>query len=125
MRHDRFEFEDLLVFQRALDLLQETDRLVPLFRGHRKKLGFNMLDAAGSVVYNIAESRGRRTVPDRAHFLDMANGSAHETAAGICIADRLDVGTEQHRARLRKLAQDVIAMLTTITRKLRSRHRQT
>lgn len=121
MKRDRFDFEELAVFQRALDLLVETDGLVVHFRGHRKPMGFNMVDAAGSVVYNIAESRGRKTVPDRAHFLDMANGSAPETGGGVCIADRLQIGTQEHRNRIRTLAVEVIAMLTTMTKNLRSR----
>lgn len=117
---ERFDFEDLVVFRRALDLLEATDRLVSSFDGHRRKLGFNMFDAAGSVIYNIAESRGRKTRADRAHFLDMANGSAHETGAGACIAEHLRIGSPDARAHVRSLSLEVIAMLTTMTARLRT-----
>ena len=116
----RFDFEDLVVFRRALDLLEATDRLVYSFEGHRRKLAFNMFDAAGSVVYNIAESRGRKTTADRAHFLDVANGSAHETGAGACIAEHLRIGSPEARARVRTLSLEVIAMLTTMTARIRT-----
>ena len=115
----RFDFEGMAVFQRSLDLLEETDQLIRHFQGHRKGLGFNMYDAAGSVVFNIAESRGRRTMRDRAHFLDMANGSAHETGAGVCIADRLNLGPAESRARVRSASLEIIAMLTAMTKRMR------
>ena len=121
MKRDRFDFEDLAVFQQALDLLEEADRLVPHFDGHRRKLGWNMFDAAGSVVFNIAESRGRNTEADRAHFLDVAEGSAHETGAGVCIADRLGLGPPDLRARIRRLVLEVTIMLSGMTRQIRLR----
>jgi four helix bundle protein len=122
MEWDRFEFEGLAVFQKALDLLEETDRLVVHFRGHRRGLGWQMFDSASSVVLNLAESRRRTTRPDRARFLDMANGSASETGGALCIADRLAIGPVSARHRIRALILEITAMLAAMTRNLRHPH---
>jgi four helix bundle protein len=119
MERDRFEFEGLAVFQKALHLVEETDRLAVHFRGHRRGLGFHMFDAASSVVLNLTESRRRTTRPDRARFLDMANGSASETGGALCVADRLRIGPEAVRRRIRGLILEITAMLTAMTRNLR------
>jgi four helix bundle protein len=120
MERDRFEFEGLAVFRAALELVEETDRLAVYFRGHRRRLGFQMFDAASSIVLNLTESRRRSTRADKARFLDMANGSASETAGALCIADRLGVGPEARRHRIRVLTREVISMLTPMIRHLRA-----
>lgn len=40
-------------------------------------------------MFNIAEGFGRYTVKDRVHFLDIANGSAMETASELELAESL------------------------------------
>jgi four helix bundle protein len=119
MERDRFEFEGLNVFQKALDLLEETDRLAVHFRGHRRGLGFQMFESASSIVLNLTESRRRTTRRDQARFLDMANGSASETGGALCIADRLRIGPEATRQRIRALILEVTAMLTAMARNRR------
>lgn len=119
MRRDRFDFEELTVFRKALDLVAETDRFVIHLSGHRRGLGFQMFDAASSVVLNLAESRRRTGRADRARFLDMANGSASETAGALCIAERLNAGPEEARRRIRTLALEVIAMLSSMAGNMR------
>jgi four helix bundle protein len=119
MRRDRFEFEGLVVFRKAVDLVEEVDRMVSHFQGHRRSTGLQMYDSATSIALNVAESRRRTTRADRARFLDIANGSASETAGALCIADRLEVGPEPARTRIRSLLHEIMAMLSTMTRTLR------
>lgn len=119
MPGDRFDFEMLWVFQRALELLAEVDAFVIRFCGHRRGLGWQMFDAATSSLLNIAESRGRTSGRDRAHFLDIANGSAHEVGAVVCAAEKLGIGPEAAREEIRRLALEVIAMLTTLGQRTR------
>lgn len=123
MARNRFDFEDTASFQRALDLVEAADDFVRHFRGHRKSLGYHMFDAAHSVALNISESGGKESRLDRARYLDIANGSARETGAAVCIGDRLEIGPEDVRLRLRALLVELISMLTTQARLLRQRAR--
>ena len=59
-------FRDLRVWQEALKLAVNVDRLVtPLDRGPRAKLADQLRRASNSVQSNIAEGWGRRTADDR------------------------------------------------------------
>lgn len=102
MAGNRFDFEDLEVFQRALDLVEEADGFVRHFRGHRRGLGYHLFDASYSVALNIGESTGKDSLLDRARFLDISNGSAREVGAAVCIADRLEIGPAEARLRPRR-----------------------
>lgn len=121
MGTDRFDFEDLDVFQRSLDLLERTDDLCRHFKGHRRGLGWHLFDASYSISLNIAEGSGRTSNMDRAHYLDIANGSAREAGGGVCIADRLDIGPPDLRREVRILLIRIISMLTKMTRSLRAK----
>jgi four helix bundle protein len=121
MARDRFDFEAMEVLRRAMEMVEAVDSFVGPLRGYRKALAFQMFRSACSVPLNVAESTGRKGYRDRAHFLDIANGSARETGAGVAIADRLDIGTAADRRHLRVLLTEIIAMLTTNARLLRAR----
>lgn len=121
MARDRFDFEDMEVFRRALELVEAVDDFVRPLRGYRRALASQMFRSASSVAQNVAESTGRNGYRDRARFLDIANGSARETGAGVTIADRLDIGTPEDRRHLRKLLTELISILTTNARLLRER----
>ncbi|MGK7311576.1 MAG: four helix bundle protein [Candidatus Longimicrobiales bacterium M2_2A_002] len=124
MARNRFDFEDMQVFRRALELVEAVDDFVRPLRGYRKALASQMFRSASSVAQNVAESTGRNGYRDRARFLDIANGSARETGAGVAIADRLDIGSAEDRRYLRELLTEIISMLTTNARLLRERGRE-
>ena len=121
MARGRFDFEGMEVFRRALELVEAVDGFVEPLRGYRRALAFQMFRSATSMAQNVAESTGRHGYRDRARFLDIANGSARETGAGVAIADRLDIGSPEDRRRLRALLTEIISMLTTSARLLRER----
>lgn len=111
------------MFRRTLEMIEAVDAFVRPLRGYRKALAFQMFRSACSVAHNVAESTGRHGYRDRAHFVDMVNGSARETGAGVAIADRLDIGTAAHRRHHRRHLTEIISMLTTNARLLRERAR--
>jgi four helix bundle protein len=84
MREIWFDHEKLEVYQESLafvawlsELLEEKTRL-----GDVK----DQLDrASNSIVLNIAEGNGKYSQKDRCRFLDSANASALECAAGLDI----------------------------------------
>jgi four helix bundle protein len=70
---------DLIVWQRALELVQEVYGVTGGFpRREEFGLAAQMRRAAVSIPANIAEGHGRRTTRDYLRFLSMANGSLRE-----------------------------------------------
>lgn len=78
-----FYFESLIVYQKAFSLNQKIyrfikkDTVIPFYK--KNQLG----RAADSVMLNIAEGTGRRTIMDRRNFLVISRGSTLECASLI------------------------------------------
>jgi four helix bundle protein len=72
-------YQDLKVWQKAIDLTAEIYRLVKcLPRDEQYALSDQMRRAAVSVPSNIAEGRGRGTNKEFVHYLLMSRGSLWE-----------------------------------------------
>lgn len=82
-----FRFEELKVWQMALDLSNEIDLLTKKFPvEERFSLSSQIKRAADSVVLNIAEGSTGQTKPEFKRFLDIALRSAVEVVACLFIA---------------------------------------
>ena len=84
------DYKDLLVWQKAMDLVVSVYEITKAFP-HEERFGLTnqVRRAAVSIASNIAEGQGRRTNPDFARFLRMANGSRQEVETQLLIAARL------------------------------------
>ena len=83
-----FMFENLDVYQKAIDLI---DQITSLTKGFPKGFYFltDQLNRASlSIATNIAEGNGRFTKPDRKNFFIIARGSAQECVPLLEIARR-------------------------------------
>jgi len=83
-----FMFENLDVYQKAVDF---TDRAVGLTEDFPRGYGFladQLNRAALSIATNLAEGNGRFTKADRKHFSVIARGSAQECIPLLEIAKR-------------------------------------
>ena len=80
-------FKDLVAWQKSHLLVLEIYRVTKDFPAHEQfGLTNQIRRAAVSVVSNIAEGFGRRTVADRVYFYDMARASLHEVQAQLTVA---------------------------------------
>ena len=73
-----FMFENLVVYQKAVDF---ADRSMELTGEFPRGYGFlvdQLNRAALSIATNLAEGNGRFTKPDRKHFFVIARGSIQE-----------------------------------------------
>ena len=70
-------------------------------------------EAATSVALNIAEGNGKRSVPDRVRYLEIARGSALECAA--CL-DVLVVRRKLDRQRAEPGKATLVRIVATITK---------
>ena len=82
-----FRFEDLKVWQKALQLSNEIDLLAKSFpKIEMFSLAQQIKRAADSVVLNIAEGSTGQTIPESKRFLGLALRSAIEVVACLFIA---------------------------------------
>ncbi len=83
-------YQELIVWQKAMDLVEEVYRLSKFFpREELYALTNQIRRAAVSVPSNIAEGQGRRTTADFLRHLSIAYGSLREIETQTLIAHRL------------------------------------
>src|SRR3989344_6875409 len=86
MVENKFNFEDLRVYQLVLELV---DRIYELTKNWPREEVFGLTNqlrrAVVSILLNIAEGSSR-TKKDFKHFLDLSRGSVYECIASLQIA---------------------------------------
>ena len=84
-------YQDLLVWQKAIELVKEVYSLVKLLPAEERfGLGDQMRRAAISIPSNIAEGEARKSRKEFANFLSIANGSRAELETQLIIATQLE-----------------------------------
>jgi four helix bundle protein len=108
-------FQDLIVWQKAMDLVEEVyalNRELPATE--RYQLVAQISRAAVSIPANIAEGHARSTRRDYAHFVSIARGSNAEVETYLLLVIRLGFATTQRVARARGLCNEVGRMLSAL-----------
>ncbi len=95
----------------ALEFCGLAARLIP--RGHRE-LRDQLTRASLSIPLNIAESCGRRSPADKAHFFAIARGSAMECAAIVDCARSLGLASVAAAQRAHWLLVRLVQMLSKL-----------
>ena len=112
-------YRDLVVWQRAMELVEEVYRLVRLLP---KEEGYGLSDqlrrAVVSIPSNIAEGYGRMAAKDYSRFLVIARGSKYELETQLEICCRVGYLKEKDVERAFKLCESVGKMLNSILAKL-------
>jgi four helix bundle protein len=89
-------FEDLLVWQRAMSLVQDIYRISRGFPSdERFGLTAQLRRAIVSIPSNLAEGHERHTTPDYIRFVSIASGSLAEARTQLLIACSLDYCTRE------------------------------
>ena len=106
-------YSDLIVWQKAMQLTDETYRLVRLLpREEQFSLSDQLRRSAISIPSNIAEGHGRQTVKDFKQFLSIALGSAFELETQIQICIRQQFFSEEEANSALQLTGEISRMLT-------------
>lgn len=112
-------FEDLLVWQSAMELATLVYRVTIMFPNEEKfGLMSQLRRAAVSVPSNIAEGQGRRTRGEFLQFLGNARGSLYEIRTQILIAREMGYKTETDFEEVRDLDTRVGQLLGALIRSL-------
>jgi four helix bundle protein len=108
-------FEDLLVWQRAIEM---SVAIYEFTEGFPSKeiygLTSQLRRASVSVASNIAEGRGRSTEGEFRQFLGMAQGSNYEVQTQLVLSGRLNLGEEAKLQRSKSLSVEVGKMLSAL-----------
>jgi four helix bundle protein len=88
-------FNDLIAWQKAMDLVEDVYRLTKLFpKDELFGLTSQQRRAAVSIPSNIAEGQSRRSSKEFIQFLSIAQGSLAEVETQVLIATRLQYISE-------------------------------
>jgi len=86
-------FRDLMVWRKAHEFVLAVYRFTELFPEREKYgLAHQMRRAAVSVPANIAEGFGKRSQPEKARFLNIAEGSLEECRYYLILTQDLGYG---------------------------------
>jgi four helix bundle protein len=115
-------FEDLDMFKRALDLMEDVYRVTKMFPGdERFGLTQQLRRASISVVSNLAEGQGRLTNGEWRQFLSQTRGSLFEIQAQLIAARRLDFLDENEyrklRSTVRRVAEPLKGLIQYVARR--------
>ncbi|OGG67627.1 hypothetical protein A3C21_00325 [Candidatus Kaiserbacteria bacterium RIFCSPHIGHO2_02_FULL_59_21] len=112
-------YRDLIVWQKAIDLVADIYKVTDRFPDREKyALSSQMRRAAVSIPSNIAEGRSRGTRKDFVNFLHTALGSGTELETQLIIAQRLNYLQSANFQSTTALLSEVCRMLHAMIKKL-------
>jgi len=116
-----FSFEDLKVWQKAVEFAKATLNITEKIQVTRKhyRLIEQLESASTSVALNIAEGKGRYSRREFIHFLYVARGSLYETVALLIIFYRNDWLNEKQLIDLKTLSNELGKMLSGLINALK------
>ena len=115
-----FKFENLKVWQKALDLTEEIDKLTKAFpKEELFVLTSQIKRAADSISLNIAEGSRGQSNAEFTRFLRYALRSDIEVVGCLHIAKRRKYITEEHFLALYKSCEEVLVMINGLIKSLK------
>jgi four helix bundle protein len=113
-------FQDLLVWQKAIDLTVCIYKLTRSFpKDEIYGLSAQMRRAGVSVASNIAEGRGRPNPAEFRQFLGVAQGSIFELKTQLVVARKLAIASPVVLDEADALSEEISKMLRAFIQKLR------
>jgi len=115
-----FTFEDLKVYQRALDFAVAVINLIDDIKTPRKhyKLIEQLEASSTSVALNISEGKGRFSKKEFKHFLYIARGSLYETITMLQIFLKKNWLDKDLYGKIYSEAQEINKMLSGLINSL-------
>ena len=114
-----FRFEDLLVWQKGMDINDQINKLTKSFpKDELFILTSQIKRASDSVVLNIAEGSTRQTKPAFKNFLNYSLRSAIEVVNCLIIAKRREYISEDDVKKLYEEHEVLVKMITALRNSL-------
>ena len=120
MKTIKFKFEDLQVYQKALDFTDSTYAITKNFpNAERYALTSQFIRASISIALNIAEGTGDTNAQFN-RFLQIAFGSVKECVVCTTIAKRQDYISIEQEKELREKLEELSKMITSLQKYLKT-----
>src|SRR3989344_2517256 len=120
MEKQTYNYEDLVVWQKAMELTEEIYRLTKDFpREELYGLTSQLRRAAFSIPLNISEGQGRKSRKEFTQFLLIARGSAYELNTALQIAVRLQYFGVSDYQKLRQRIGEITRMISGLINSLK------
>lgn len=114
-------YTDLVVWQRAMDLLEEIYKLVKILPpDERFSLADQMRRAAVSIPSNIAEGKGRESKKEFIRFLLIALGSKNELETQLYICVRVGYLSDNEISKALNLCDEIGRMTNKLLKILKN-----
>jgi four helix bundle protein len=118
-------FQDLMVWQKAVDLAAEVYRLSRSFpEDELFGMTSQIRRAAISVSSNIAEGNGRGTTKDYMNFVSYSRGSVYEVRSNLEVSNRLGFVATAGVSRAVEMSDEIGRMLTGLRTSLGQKTRR-
>lgn len=101
----------------TIDIYNQTK---PFPKEERYALTNQIRRSSASIPSNISEGCGRRTIPDQAHFMDIAIGSSFELETQILLAKKLGYLSDEEADKTLNEITFIQVALTNYVSKLRN-----
>ena len=120
---EKFEFEDLHVWQRSVDFIDTIFDILETINSTRKhyRLMEQIEACSVSIAANIAEGKGRHSDKDYLKFLYYSRGSLYETITLLLVFKKRRWIAGQDYNTIRKEAIQIGKMLNGLIRSIRNR----
>ena len=116
-------YEDLLVWQKGMELAEEIYRLAKLLpKEELYALSSQMRRAAISIPSNIAEGQSRSGTKEFSQFLSIAKGSNAELLTQLLLCERVGYFSTQQTEKAKALCNEIGRMLSSLVKKLVTSH---
>ncbi len=117
-----FAFEDLQVWQKAVDFAETVVKTIDDFEAPRKhyRLIEQLEAAATSIAMNIAEEKGRYSKKEFIHFMYIARGSLFETITLLTIIQRMGWISKEKLKEIKIAAEEISKMLNSLIKTIKS-----
>ena len=119
---DRFGYEDLEVWQKAIDWASEIVSLCNDLETERRhyRLIEQLESACSSVAMNIAEGKGRYSQKEFIQFLYVARGSLYETVTLMEIFLKQQWITKDKFLELKETGKEIAKMLNSLMKSIKN-----
>ena len=120
-RGNIFSFQDLKVWQKAVDFAEKVIRTIDEFDTPRRHYRLiEQLEAAStSVSMNVAEGKGRQTTKEFIQFLYIARGSLFEVVTLLIILQRVGWIAREKVLDFQVMAEEITKMINSLIKSMR------
>ena len=113
-----FDHEKLDVYRVALEFVSWSFNMCKQLSGANRHARDQLLRSSQSIPQNIAEGNGKRSVPDRQRFFEIARGSALESAASLDILVACRTISMEEADAGKRVLHRIVSMLTRMTERV-------